>query len=141
MSLSPIERDRLIFEELESVRKKIAAYNDASFPPDVRALLCCLRKHLYEETCNVNAILACSGVTSPSLHARFKYHVGTTIRRYLEQHRLKAARRLLQHDGLEIHVIAFSVGYTSYRTFGRAFRRYFGCTPTDCREKMSRENV
>ncbi|MFQ5570231.1 MAG: helix-turn-helix domain-containing protein [Rhodothermales bacterium] len=137
--MSPIEKDQLIQRVLAKVRGEISVLD--GYPPDVQRVLECLRDHLFEEACNVDAILECSGVLSPSLHARFKYHVGTTIRSFLEQQRLKAAKQLLQDAGLEIYLIAFSVGYANYRTFDRAFRRCLGCTPTVYREKMSRENV
>lgn len=137
--MSPLEKDRIIEQELTLIKKEIAAVDGV--PGDVQHVLRCLHDYLFEEKCNVNAILECSGVSSPSIHARFKHHVGMSMRNYLEKQRMKAARQLLQHNGIEIHMIFFSVGYASYRTFDRAFRRCSGYSPTAYRKKMPKENV
>lgn len=137
--MSLIEKDRIIERELTQVKEELTLVD--GLPGDVQRVLRCLHDHLFEESCNVNAILECSGAASPSTRARFKYHVGMKIHEYLTDQRLRAAKRLFQHEALEIYVIAFSVGYANYRTFDRAFQRCMGCTPTEYREKMSRENV
>ena len=137
--MTPIEKDRIIERELVLIKEEITLVD--GFPGDVQRVLRCLHDHLFEESCNVNAILDCSGTVSPSIRARFKYHVGMKIHEYLTDQRMKAAIGLLRHNKLEIYVIAFSVGYANYRTFDRAFQRCMGCMPTEYREKMSRENV
>ena len=137
--MTPIEKDQIIERELAQVKEELTAVD--GLPGDVERVLCCLHDHLFDEVYNVNAIVACSGVSDTSIHARFRYHIGTTIHRYLENQRMKAATLLLQHDELEIFVITFSIGYMNLRTFERAFRRCVGCTPTGYREKMSKENV
>ena len=135
----PLEKNQIIEQELARVRVEMPCLESA--PLDVQRVLCCLREHLFEETCNVNAIVESCGVSTSDIHARFKYHTGMTIRRYLEKWRMEAARRLIQHDALEVGLVAFSVGYASHRTFNRAFLRCAGCTPTAYREKMSKQNV
>jgi len=134
-----IKRDRIIERELAQVKEVLLLVD--GFPGDVQRVLRCLHDHLFEESCNVNAILECSGAASPSIRARFNYYVGMKIHQYLTDQRMRAAIGLLQHEALEIYVIAFSVGYANYRTFDRAFQRCMECTPTAYREKMSRENV
>lgn len=134
-----MKKHRIIEQELVQVKEEQTLVD--GFPGDVQRVLLYLHDHLFEESCNVNAILECSGATSPSIRARFKYYVGMKIHQYLTDQRMRAAIGLLQHEALEIYVIAFSVGYANYRTFDRAFKRCVGCTPTAYREKMSRENV
>jgi len=130
-----MKKHRIIEQELVQVKEEQTLVD--GFPGDVQRVLLYLHDHLFEESCNVNAILECSGATSPSIRARFKYHVGMKIHGYLTDQRMRAVIRLLRHNTLEIYVIAFSVGYANYRTFDRAFKRCVGCTPTAYREKMS----
>lgn len=137
--MSPMEKDRIIERELAQVKEELIAFD--GFPGSVQRVLRCLHDHLFDESYNVNAILECSRSPKVNTRAQFKYHVGITIRCYLEALRMKAAMQLLEHNELEIFTIAFSIGYASYRTFDRAFRRYVGCSPTEYRAKMSSENV
>ena len=136
--MTPIEKYRMVEQEL--ARAKVAITIRNSFPEDVQRVLSCLHDHFLDESFDVNAIIACSGARKAGIYARFKYHVGMSIREYLEDRRMEMAMRLLQYDAFKIYDIAFSVGYASYRTFERAFRRHVGCSPRMHREKMSREN-
>ena len=129
-----LERDVLIEQELAQVQKEIPVLEDS--PPDVQRVLAYLRDHLFEEACNVNAIKENTGVRSGDIHARFRYYTGLSIRQYVEKWRLEAATRLIRHEALKVYVIGFSVGYASYRSFDRAFRRCVGCSPTAYRKKL-----
>ena len=77
--MSPFEEDQMIEQVLAQVQKDMLCLESA--PPDVQRVLCCLREHLFNESCNVNAIVECCGVSASGIHARFKYHTGMTIRR------------------------------------------------------------
>ena len=68
-------------------------------------------------------------------------YVGVSIRAYREMLRMKAARRLLASEDVEIYRIADRLGYRNYTSFARAFRRHEECSPTLYREKMCRESV
>ena len=135
--MSPFEKDVYIEQELAQVQKEIPVLGH--FPPDVQRVLVYLRDHLFEEACNVNAIKENSGVRSSDIHARFKYYTGLSIRQYVEKWRLEAATRLIRYETLKVYVIGFSVGYASYRSFDRAFRRCVGCSPTAYRKKLPRQ--
>ena len=132
--MSPLEKDVVIEQELAQIQREIPVREH--FPADVKRILIYLRDHLFEETCNVNAIKENSGVRSGDIHARFKYHTGLSIRQYIEKWRLEAATRLIRYETLKVYVIGFSVGYASYRSFDRAFRRCKGCSPTAYRKKI-----
>ena len=130
----PFKKDVFIEQELAQVQKEILVLEH--FPPDVQRVLAYVRDHLFEEACNVNTIKENSGVRSGDIHARFKYYTGLSIRQYLEKWRLEAAMRLIRYEALQVYVIGFSVGYASYRSFDRAFRRHVGCSPTAYRKKL-----
>lgn len=57
---------------------------------------------------------------------------------FIRRERIQAAARALeQNDTLPIASIAFDVGFADVTTFTRAFRRYFGATPTDWRRRLN----
>ena len=129
--MTPIEKDQIIERELAQVKEAQAAID--GLPEDVERVLRCLHDHLFDESFDVNAIIVCSGARKSIIYSRFQYHIGISIREYLENRRMAAAKRLLQHDALKVYDVAFSVGYASYRTFHRAFRRCMRCTPNEWR--------
>ena len=136
--MTPIEKDQTIERELTQVKEKLTAIDD--LPEDVERVLRCLHDHFFDESFDVNAIIACSGVRQAEIYGRFKVHLRMGIREHLEALRMQAAVRLLGYDELGIFLIAYRLGYTSCNSFGRAFRRFTGYSPTAYREKMTREN-
>jgi len=136
--MTPIEKDQIIEWELAQVKEELPVVD--GLPEDVERVLRCLHDRLFDESFDVNAIIACSGARKSIIYARFEYYIGISIHKYLENRRMEAAMHLLQHDELKIYNIAFSVGYASYKTFERAVRRHVGCSPREYREKMTRES-
>ena len=59
------------------------------------------------------------------------------VAHFINRERLREAHRRLaaSRDGLSIHVIGNEVGFMDHSTFSRAFRREFGCSPTEARER------
>ncbi len=137
--MSPMQKDRIIAQELMRVKDEIPALD--GFPGDVQRVLRCLREHLFEEAFDVNAIIASTGVRKGEIYGQFKVYVGMSLRQYREDRRMKAARLLLGYVELKIYLIAYRLGYTSHSSFARAFRKCVGCSPAVYREKMCRENV
>ena len=65
--------------------------------------------------------------------ALFQQTFGTTLMRYVTQHRLSHAQRLLVTTEDSIMNIAFGSGFGSLSRFNEAFRQSFGCTPREYR--------
>jgi AraC-like DNA-binding protein len=61
---------------------------------------------------------------------------GSTFTRFVSEQRLTAAYKMLTdyaRSSLSISTIAYECGFTDLSNFNKAFRRRFGCTPTDVR--------
>lgn len=65
--------------------------------------------------------------------ALFQQTFGTTLTKYVTQHRLSHAQRLLVTTDDLIVNIAFRSGFGSLSRFNEAFRQSFGCTPREYR--------
>jgi len=59
------------------------------------------------------------------------------VAHFINRERLREAHRRLNssRDALSIHVIGNEVGFIDHSTFSRAFRREFGYSPTEARER------
>ena len=58
--MTPTEKDQIIERELAQVKEEQTAID--GLPEDVERVLRCLHDHLFDESFDVNAIIACSGV-------------------------------------------------------------------------------
>lgn len=63
----------------------------------------------------------------------FQQTFGTTLLKYVTQHRLSHAQRLLVTTNNPVLSIAFDSGFGSLSRFNEAFRHAFGCTPREYR--------
>jgi AraC family transcriptional regulator len=67
-------------------------------------------------------------------HRMFSSVMGETPKEYVERLRLEKAAYKLQITDEPIFEVCLSVGFRNHETFTRAFRRYFGTSPRDCRK-------
>jgi two-component system response regulator YesN len=65
----------------------------------------------------------------------FKQKTGEGFTEYLIQKRMEKAGELLQDPTNKIQDVALSTGYSTQRYFSSCFKKYYGCTPTEYREK------
>lgn len=61
----------------------------------------------------------------------FKEKTGVSPHKYLTDYRMKKSAELLTKRRLSVSVTALSVGYTDIYVFSRAFKKYYGVTPTE----------
>ena len=58
----------------------------------------------------------------------------TTPHKYLQSHKLRYAKKLLQNTDLSMMEIASKIGYSNLSHFANNFKKYYGITPNDCRK-------
>nr|WP_255570435.1 AraC family transcriptional regulator [Cohnella sp. CFH 77786] len=66
----------------------------------------------------------------------FRSEMGMAPIRYLQKLRMDRAKLLLR-EALTVEEVAASVGYPDALYFSKAFKKWFGCTPTDYRRRPS----
>lgn len=108
---------------------------DPDWPPDVRAVYNELRRRLFEEGLEAQAVVKDCGIGSHNVYGRFRHHTEQGIKEFILHHRLRLAQRLLRYDSLSVSRIAFAVGYASSSGFCTTFKRKVGCTPTAFRKR------
>ena len=80
-------------------------------------------------------MLACEANLSKNYFcSQFKSIFGTSTVEYINSVRLEYAKNMLVSTDIPITEICFNSGFGSYPVFSRAFKNYYGCTPSRMRE-------
>ena len=76
--------------------------------------------------------------TKEYLTKLFKKKFGYSIYEYTTLLRMNRAQELLQNDQIQIQEIAERLGYRDNNYFSKAFKNYFGVSPSDYREQQKK---
>ena len=90
-------------------------------------------KHLAEEM-TLGELAGIAGFSEFHFHRIFAAMTGETLFAFIQRLRLeRAATRLCAHPSQKITQLAFEYGFTSSAVFCRAFKKRFGCAPSEFR--------
>jgi AraC-like DNA-binding protein len=95
----------------------------------------------YDQPLTVAAAARVAGLSAFHFQRMFKLAFGQTPMQFLQETRLTAARRLLDHTGDDVTAICFAVGFESPGSFSWLFRKRFGVSPRGFRENRRIEEV
>nr|WP_307589026.1 DNA-binding response regulator [Variovorax boronicumulans] len=135
----------------ESRRARIAPAPQAAPPPDSpaandggapgsgmdRALMQAAERLILADLSRVlplRDLAARVGTHEKRLSRVFKELANRTVFEFVREARLHEAQRLLLESAMRIEEIAAAVGFSSAANFATAFREYFDCTPSACRQ-------
>ncbi len=89
----------------------------------------------YSEPIHMDDIAHACGLDRSYMTRLFKEATGRTPQDYLMSYRMKSACMMLEKENISIQNIAYSVGYSDYSTFSKAFKRYMEVSPNEYRMK------
>ena len=93
-----------------------------------------IRRNLGRPNLSVHSIAARHRVSSRYVQKLFE-ESGYTFTRFVVEQRLAAAHKaLMARADAPITAVAYDIGFNDISNFNRAFRRRFGCTPSDVRK-------
>lgn len=82
-----------------------------------------------------SSLAAAQGVSAPYLSTVFRRETGKTLSSYLRDKRMEQAAELLATTHLQVQSVALHCGILDVQYFSKLFRRQFGCTPKEYRER------
>ena len=89
----------------------------------------------YMQHLNIEQISNAAGMSRSYFHSNFKKVTGQTFVDYLNELRIKAAKKLLRDKTFSIDTVAFRIGFTSVSHFYKVFKEMTGKTPVKYRKE------
>ena len=116
-------------EIFDAILRKQDESREEPKPQWVDKMVAFIEEHYRDENLGLTEVSAAFGIT-PSYATRvFKQYTGRGIYETIQHVRLTAAKALLYTD-MTMKQIAETVGYTSFLSMNRAFKKYEGTTPS-----------
>ena len=121
-------------ELFDAIAQRLNASAQEPKPQWVDRMQQYIAEHYMDENLGLTEVSAAFGIT-PSYATRvFKQYTGRGIYETIQHVRLAAAKSLMRSDRT-MKEIARMVGYTSFLSMNRAFKKYEGTTPSRFREQ------
>ncbi|MBR0470082.1 MAG: helix-turn-helix transcriptional regulator [Clostridia bacterium] len=97
-----------------------------------------MKSHINKKI-TVNDIAAHVGINRSYLSRLFKKYKGISPQQYLVLLRVNTAAQYLKNTDVSVAEAAYSVGYSDYHVFNKAFHAHFNTSPSEWRKKYFRQ--
>jgi two-component system response regulator YesN len=95
-----------------------------------------IQGHFANESLSLQEVADVSGM-SPSYFSRsFKEKFGISFIHFLTKLRMEQAKAMLADPYCKTYEIAYAVGYSDYPHFTKAFKKYWGLSPSEVKKRM-----
>ena len=81
------------------------------------------------------------GIDRSYLCRLFTEHKGLSPKQYIDNLKMNMAVQYLKQTNISITEISISLGYSDCHAFNKAFKKYYGCSPSDWRKKPAFEKT
>ena len=116
----------------EKIQKAVGAHggkkSSKELVKDIEAYIC---RNLGDEELSVNALGNLFYMHPVHVNRLFKKELNTSVSQYIMEERMKLAAQLLKSGKLSMTAVSEQVGYKGYSNFNNAFKKYYGCTPSE----------
>lgn len=122
-------------EMISKVLEKIRRLMGREEQNPVERVVSYIRENI-EKDISVGVLADLIGVTPEYLSRIFKKVKGVSLKKYIINEKIEAAKILLTTTTLPVTLISENVGYGNYSNFTYTFHQIVGCTPTEYRQKQ-----
>lgn len=113
--------------------------NDQKISIDNTAVATCVRyidAHFCDPKVDIETVCDVAFISVSSLQRAFAKYFGMSPKQYLIQLRMNRALELLTENELSVKEISFACGFTDEKYFSRAFKKRYGCSPSQLKNNM-----
>lgn len=96
-----------------------------------------MEERLDDETIRVEDMASALSMSKSSLQRKMQALFGMSANEYVILYRLKVAAMILDSDDVPVSEVGFRVGFTSHSYFSKCFKKQFGMTPREFKEKQA----
>jgi two-component system, response regulator YesN len=114
-------------------REGAAGFGGVEFRSPVREAVDYLEREFSDAALSMQRVADHVGLSVSHFSRCFRDELGTNYRTFLDSLRMRRAVELLADPSLRIGEIADRCGYGGYVPFSKAFKRFYGCSPTGYR--------
>lgn len=94
-----------------------------------------MEERLDDQTIRVEDFASASNMSKSSLQRKMQALFGMSVNEYITLYRLKAAARIMDAEDVPVSEVGFRVGFTSHSYFSKCFKKQFGMTPREFKER------
>ena len=98
-------------------------------------------QHLGESEFAVDDLCMSMGMSKATLYRKMKALTGQSTNEFIQNTRLKYAARILVETDKTVSEVAYEVGFSDPYYFSRAFKKNFGMSPKQWREKAGADSA
>ena len=121
---------------IEKFSKQYSQYKNSSIPKTVRYALDYIHNH-YSEKISIEDICKYCNISSMQLNRHFHNYLNTSLYNYVINYKLNKASEMLQNaEEMSIKEISLAVGFEDQCYFSRIFKRTFGESPNQFRNRV-----
>ena len=117
--------------------KKLAVY-DSNRERTIGEIAKTYIKENYQKEIDMSVVANMVSVSYTYFSELFKKQTGMNFRKYIMKIRMEEAKKLLSDPTNKINEVAVSIGYENPKHFTRAFTNYYGMSPTDYKNELTR---
>ena len=127
-----------IFEQTEGLRNQSSSSGKTN--DKLKLLIAYIYEH-YPEKISISDLAQAAYLSERECFRVFKEHLHTTPFEYLKNCRLQSACRMLTQTDESVSAIGYACGLGSSSYFGKTFRDFYGCTPSQYRGKWQDSDI
>ncbi|EKN65253.1 AraC family transcriptional regulator [Neobacillus bataviensis LMG 21833] len=143
--LKPIKVD-LVQEALKRVSEKLRARSQRksetyetvlqfkNLSPKMNHAVHFIEKHYHDDQLSLPIVAEHIELSTAYFSRTFKEETGKSFVHYLTELRMEKAKDILKNPYTKSYEVAYSVGYIDYPHFSKAFKKYYGISPTEFRK-------
>lgn len=123
--------------DIGPVYKRLSQHDYSGvYSPAVSASINYVKQHYSDFSLSLQEVADAVGFSPAYLSKTMRLNLGVTFSQYLTDYRMQVAAEFLKDPrcNLKLYEIATRCGFSSQHYFSRAFRKYYGLSPTQYRE-------